>query len=363
MESNTQGKPCVLVVDDSKLVRHSAKKILADDFTVLLAEDGEEGWQQINDNPDIQVVFTDLGMPKLDGYGLIQKVRTADSEAIRHLPMIVITGADDLEEIKRKVFEVGATDFINKPFTATAILARANAHATYRNTAQSLKEQANIDLVTGMLNRQGFEQQLKKDLSFIARHKEPIALASIEIHDFDNLFEKIGEKTADQLLKKIADLINASVRKEDSVARYGSARFTVSLPMAKVDGVVKLARRVAQQINSISIKLRDESINVRVSAGICAVAKGASYEVAQVIQTSEEALNNAIGIGDDVQILRLEDTATESIGQAGVSIDELIDCVNRGELEQVSAQLDQAIITLQPLFSLMNDAQKKACFG
>jgi len=275
--------------------------------------------------------------------------------------MIVITGADDLEEIKRKVFEVGATDFINKPFTATAILARANAHASYRNTAQALKQQTNVDVVSGLMNKQGFDQQLKKDLSFTARHQEPLAVATLEIHDYSLLFERIGEKTADQLLKKIAGLIHSSVRKEDSVARYGSGRFVISLPMAKADGVIKLARRLTDQINTISIKLRDESISVRVSAGICALAKGARYDISRVLAASDEALSNAMDIGDGVQLLRLEDNRQDTDVQ-GLSIDQLIEQIKKGDTASALGELDRAIVTLQPLFALMNEKQKQACF-
>src|SRR4051812_36892559 len=95
-EGATQGsekKARVLLVDDSKLVRLTATKILATQFDLVLAEDGEEAWQKISEDNTIQVVFTDLGMPKLDGYGLIQRIRQSENEGIRNQPVIVITGA------------------------------------------------------------------------------------------------------------------------------------------------------------------------------------------------------------------------------------------------------------------------------
>ena len=126
---NTQDtKARILVVDDSKLVRLAASKILSEKFDPVFAEDGEEAWRKIREDNTIQVIFTDLGMPKLDGYELIGRIRQSDNEAIRNQPIIVITGAAEEEGVRRKVLELGATDFITKPFKSVEMLARAEAH-------------------------------------------------------------------------------------------------------------------------------------------------------------------------------------------------------------------------------------------
>src|SRR5690606_16301391 len=103
----------------------------------------------------IQVIFTDLGMPKLNGYDLIQRIRQSENEGIRNQPVIVITGAAEEEGIRRRVLELGATDFITKPFKSTEMIARAEAHASYRRDNDSLRENVDIDLLTGALNRAG----------------------------------------------------------------------------------------------------------------------------------------------------------------------------------------------------------------
>ncbi|HQV41758.1 MAG TPA: response regulator, partial [Moraxellaceae bacterium] len=68
-EPTVESKPRVLMVDDSKVIRMAANKILGKDFDVVVAADGEEGWQQLLDDHSIHVVFTDLMMPVLDGLG------------------------------------------------------------------------------------------------------------------------------------------------------------------------------------------------------------------------------------------------------------------------------------------------------
>ena len=88
-ESETQTR--ILLIDDSKVMRKSAVKMLGGEFDVVVAEDGQQGLDMINDDASIQVVFTDLNMPKMNGYQLLEAVRTSADEGIRNLPVIVVT--------------------------------------------------------------------------------------------------------------------------------------------------------------------------------------------------------------------------------------------------------------------------------
>ena len=65
----------LLVVDDSKLMRKAAVKMLGDEYDIVLAEDGQQAWIQLESDPTIQVLFTDLNMPVVDGYELLGRVR------------------------------------------------------------------------------------------------------------------------------------------------------------------------------------------------------------------------------------------------------------------------------------------------
>ena len=141
----------VLVVDDSRVIRRAATKILENEFDVVEAEDGEYAWEEIQKNKNISVVFTDLGMPNMDGYELLEKIRTSDDPMIANLPVIVITGAEASEGAREEVFEQGATDFISKPFDSVSLKSRASAHINYRNEVKSLEKRAGIDKLTGLL--------------------------------------------------------------------------------------------------------------------------------------------------------------------------------------------------------------------
>jgi diguanylate cyclase (GGDEF)-like protein len=361
-QADTQGsekKARVLLVDDSKLVRLTATKILAEQFDLVLAEDGEEAWQKICEDNTIQVVFTDLGMPKLDGYGLIQRIRQSENEGIRNQPVIVITGAAEEDDVRRRVFELGATDFITKPFNSTEILARAEAHASYRRDKESLQKSADIDLLTGTLNRNGLQKQLKKDVSFVNRHAENMALIIFELDDFKTIFKRVGEQSSNKIIKQTATALLGAIRKEDSVGRYGLEKFIIILPMAKTEGVIILAKRLCERIKSFKMTVGGTALPISMSAGISIVRKGSATTVKDLIDSAELALANAKAVGPgEVQILKIEPTK-EIEEPIVISIDGLLEALGKGKVDIDEKQMNAIAQQLAPLIALMNDKQKQ----
>ncbi len=126
MSDNLQ-RTTVMVVDDSRTVRASLNLSLRSDYEVIQAEDGEEGWQKLTQNPGVRMLITDILMPKLDGYGLICRIRASDNPAIRDLPIVVITSSDDAIT-RERAHACGANDFIIKPVETSDLLERVNFH-------------------------------------------------------------------------------------------------------------------------------------------------------------------------------------------------------------------------------------------
>ncbi len=117
----------ILIVDDSRTVRAAINQVLRSHFEVIQAEDGEEAWQQLTQTPGIRMVISDIMMPNLDGYGLICRIRAAEQEAIKHLPVVVITSSDD-DITRERAHACGANDFIVKPVEFSDLIERANFH-------------------------------------------------------------------------------------------------------------------------------------------------------------------------------------------------------------------------------------------
>lgn len=358
--SESGGEVRILLIDDSKVMRKSALKMLGGDFDVVVAEDGEQGWQMICEDHRIQVVFTDLNMPKMNGYQLLERIRTAADEGIRNLPVIVVTGAENDDEAKEKALEKGATDFITKPFNSTDLKARAHAHAHYQRTTRALQETAAVDPLTGLANERSFVEQFEKDLSFVVRHGNSIALMLVEVDDFRDLFLKIGRKGADSLIQQIARVLLKSVRKEDCVGRIGLATFALSLPTATAEGAERLAERIRQAISGFRAKLRGETLNITVSIGLHVPGNPGQTTAEAMRGTADDCLRAAIAAGGNQVQSRLEQGAAPVTEAAAtiVSIDQLLAQLVQGDSAAVTAALPQVLVQLQPLFSLLDPEQK-----
>ena len=186
--SDQSEKPKLLFVDDSRLIRAAAIKLFAEEYELVLAENGREAWLYLQQNNDIEMVFTDLVMPELDGFELLSLIRTAADEKQRQLPVVVVTGADNSDEAKIKAYNMGATSFLTKPFDAADVNSLAQTHIASGKANEQLQEQTLLDSLTGLINKRGFAYQLDKDISFSSRHGHQLTVLDIEIDAFKDLF-------------------------------------------------------------------------------------------------------------------------------------------------------------------------------
>lgn len=268
-------KPRVLVVDDSRVIRVAARKILKDEFDTLEAGDGEEAWELLAAHQDIALVISDLSMPYLDGMGLLQRLRAAESERLRSLPMIIVTGAEDDDGAKSRVFAAGATDFISKPFDSVQLLAHTRSHIRLQKTAVELKQAATTlnekpatDPFTGLGNAHAFQQNGQQALAHALRHRTEFTLLLFQVDGFDDLFVRQGKAVGGAILKTVTAALQAEVRREDMSARLSMARFGLVMPSTNAVGARHLVQRITARLAGMPVDGRDGSFTVTLSAGI-----------------------------------------------------------------------------------------------
>ena len=242
MPETGDAKKRVLLADDSKLMRVSAKKVLSEEFDVVFAADGDEAWGKLINDEGITVVFTDLTMPELDGFGLLERIRTSDDDRINGLPVIVLTAGEN-EATREKAYEQGATDFLTKPFDSVNLRARAHSHVNSQVQSNRLHQETVMDPQTGLYNQRYFIERLNKDRSAAARHDLDLTLLYLELANFRGLFLKNGKDIAYEVLGRVGEIIRDEVRTEDTPARVGVAEFALSLPLTSPEGGERLAER------------------------------------------------------------------------------------------------------------------------
>jgi len=171
-------------------------------------------------HPD--VVLLDLNMPEMSGFEIIERMRA--DEAMRHVPVIVLTSSTDAET-KLKALELGATDFLAKPTDPSELALRL------RNTlsAKAYRDRlANYDTVTGLPNRRLLVDRLERALRETARAGTSGALMHVHLERFEQITEAFGLGIGDSLLKGAAmrlDLgLRSSVGARESGERRGTSR-------------------------------------------------------------------------------------------------------------------------------------------
>jgi two-component system cell cycle response regulator len=400
----------ILLVDDSMLMRKAASKMLGEEFDVVTAVDGEDAWAKIQADDSIQVVFTDLSMPKVDGYGLLRFVRGAEDEGTLNLPVIVVTSADDHDDgARKKALDQGATDFITKPFSSIDLLARARAHANYRRIARRLEQQITLDALTGLANKAGFLDRMLQDIALSRRLAQPLTVARIEIDDFRNVFLTHGKQRAEALVRHVAQALHERVRKEDTAARIGLAGFALALPGGAHVGSKGLLERVRSEFAATPFTGDGKPIRFSVSIAVTTPALDPEPTVAGLLDACEQLLQAALRAGGNrvlgdvadvpgvVDALELApeaaavlpaqaepvasataapahaeakakappapaaSSATEpptSPPVALVSIDQALGRIERGEAQSVLGQLPQLIQRLVPLLRALSARQR-----
>jgi two-component system, cell cycle response regulator len=272
-------------VDDSLVIRKAIEKKLQNDFDLVMAGDGEAGWDMLLQG-EVRVLITDIEMPRLDGCALIRRIRASADPRLRDIPIIAMTGAED-EETKERVLASGATDFVVKPIDPMQLLARVHSLSrldlTTRQLAESqaaLKDQSTLDPLTGLSSRRYFQQNCQQNLAYAVRHSQGLALIRMEIDGFKSIYRQHGDDLVDQLLVWLADIFATTCRREDTVARIGGAAFAVMAPATNQDKALALCRRLCDAVLAQAFVSGAVQISVTLSVGTVTSEEGVagSYE-------------------------------------------------------------------------------------
>jgi len=348
----------ILVVDDSRVIRRAAVKILQKEFDVVEAEDGQQAWDELQKNPKISAVFSDLGMPNMDGFQLLKTIRSTGDEALAKMPVIIITGAEETDGTKEKVLALGATDFITKPFDAVSLKSRASAYINYRKEVQSLEKRVALDRLTGLCVESSFKQQADQVVAYAKRHCAAVSIVYFDIDRFSEIFEKHGKGIAGQIIAKVASLINEGKRTEDIAARLGVSKFALLLPSSDLQGAERVVSRICERVSRLKLKLGNEVFKIQFSSGITSTALNNEIETEDLLKQAESALKIAkdegggkiicYQTGKDINHSLAEKA---SYGDDDINIDELLKWISNQCSDINNEQLEAAMRKVLPLIA------------
>ncbi|HEX6736247.1 MAG TPA: diguanylate cyclase [Azonexus sp.] len=240
----------VLVVDDEKQNRALLAELLSADCRVILAKNGVQALERAREQtPDL--ILLDVMMPDMTGYQVIQALQQDD--ATRQIPVIFISALDAPADEERGL-DLGAVDYIAKPFHPSIVRKRVRNHLQSVHHRHLLENLAKIDALTEVANRRRYDEALESEWRRCARNGAPLSLVILDVDHFKRYNDHLGHAEGDRVLRRIAQALNSFVRRPgDLVARYGGEEFALLLPNVDARAGIELAHEIRSQIEALAL--------------------------------------------------------------------------------------------------------------
>lgn len=280
--SAARSRPAILVVEDSKTTKALLIRHLRDTYRTIEADDGEQAWDLLQSRPEIEMVITDINMPRLSGQELLERMRGIGDERVRALPVIVLTAADESAD-RTRAFSAGANDFISKPVDPLELQARVAVHYKLARTIRELEENrralaelAATDSLTGLKNRRTFFDACAQALASAERYHNDLSLLFIDVDHFKRINDTYGHPSGDSVLVYLARLLVETLRGGDVVGRIGGEEFAVLLPNANPLTATTIAERLRRTVEQESLSVEGNDVRVTVSIGLASLSADAA---------------------------------------------------------------------------------------
>lgn len=295
----------ILIVDDSQVMTKMLEAILKNDYDIIIATSGEQCLKiALREIPDL--ILLDVLMEGLDGYEVCRKLK---SDAITmDIPVIFITGLDETND-ERKGLEVGAIDYITKPFSEPIVKIRVKNHLELKRNRDLLKELSSIDDLTGIFNRRQFDQAYTKEWQKALISRTYISLAMIDIDFFKAYNDYYGHLRGDECLKSIATVMQNIERSKGSVYRYGGEEFVYLMPDTDLNTANNITFKISQGINSLNIPHEKSSVaeHVTISAGVGTIIPTNNIKPFDFLNMVDNALYKSKRLGrNQIQLTNIE---------------------------------------------------------
>ncbi|MEE9403120.1 MAG: diguanylate cyclase [Desulfobacteria bacterium] len=287
----------ILIVDDIRLIAHVAKTMLTKrGHEVILAQDGKAGLEAAkSEQPDI--ILLDLIMPIMDGYEVCEHLKEDDST--KEIPIIMVTSKAETAD-KVKGLEMGALDYVAKPFDEGELIARVNVHlrlrelyVTVQEQNRRLQEMANRDGLTGLYNHRYFHEQLSQDFLRAKRYHENLSCILFDIDFFKKFNDTYGHQTGDVVLKALATVIQRATRESDLAARYGGEEFAIVLYYTDGAAAYQAAERLRTMVESHEVQDNGNVLRVTISLGVATFPHEKIHDSKELIEHADQALYKA----------------------------------------------------------------------
>ncbi len=267
----------------------------------IIAEAGEEPYLLAGtegflidrgDDEAIDLVVTDLDLADPAASALHGRLRAGEIFAL--IPQIhVLRGAGAVEDpaptdSRRPVVT------LRSPVDEEDFRVRVRLTAEIGRLRRELQRTATRDPMTGLCNRFHLLYRLEEEFSRARRYRTPLSLVFFDVDHLKRINDRFGQSSGDAVIRGVAEVLRHQVRREDVLGRTGEESFGTILPGNRYRGAAVFASKVRTQTEEIVLRREEDSLKVRVSAGISSYPDNRSLRSADdLVRATENALAEA----------------------------------------------------------------------
>lgn len=288
----------LLIVDDlPDNIRVLSRMITDAGYAVSAATSGAQALKiAAASAPDL--ILLDVMMPEMDGYQTLAALQATPQLA--QIPVIFVTACSEVEDEMRGL-ELGAVDYITKPFKETIVLRRVKTHLELKHHRDLLEQLSQVDGLTGIPNRRAFDQQFDVEWRRSLRSNGTLALIMVDIDHFKGFNDTHGHLDGDDCLRRVAQTLAGVIRRAgEFIARYGGEEFVCLLPgAADIDSLSAVAEQLRASVESARIPHGASSVSpwvtISLGAAFCQPTREMSPSV--LLAEADSQLYNAKRLG------------------------------------------------------------------
>lgn len=283
----TTERQVVLIVDDDKNNRTLLFILLKEDYKIILAKDGHQAVEKaLKHKPDL--ILLDVLMPEVDGFKVIEALKSNDQTG--NIPVIFISALDKIGD-EAHGLELGAVDYICKPFQPAIVRARVHNHIQLVRQRKMLDQMAYFDYLTEIPNRRHLNKTLEQEHNRCLRDKKALSVVMIDVDYFKQYNDNYGHSMGDRVLHQVAQVLKSGLRGvSDQVARYGGEEFSIILPAVDQAGGKDLAEQLRKDVEALQLPHEKSLVSQWITVSIGGISK---------IPTEEETVSCYYTLADE----------------------------------------------------------------
>ena len=243
-------QPSLLIVDDQPANIKVLANQLKEDYRIQVANSGPRALKIARSDSSPDLILLDIMMPEMDGYEVCRELKQDPQTS--NLPVIFLSALSETDD-EEKGLNLGAVDYITKPFHPAVVKSRIRNHMDLKKKTDLLESMSHMDGLTQIANRRFFDTVLAREASRLARSKQPLGVIMMDIDFFKPFNDNYGHGKGDDCLIKVAQTLQSVMKRPgDLLARYGGEEFVVLLPETDSEGVKRVAEQLRLAIEQLN---------------------------------------------------------------------------------------------------------------